>query len=64
MGLKKQANGRNLENKGSHKFETSKENLVGFWFEGVEGEALSLLLKEKEANASTESPYVKCIKSI
>ncbi len=48
-----------LKIKGSHSFETSKEDLIGFWFEGVEGEALSLILKDEGIEASTESPCIK-----
>ncbi len=48
-----------LEIRASHKFKTSEENLLGFWFEGVEGEALSLILKDASIEATTESPCLK-----
>jgi len=48
-----------LEIKGSHEFKTSRRELLGFWFEGVEGEALALLLQNDGIRASTESPCIK-----
>lgn len=48
-----------LKIKASHTFKTSKPELLGFWFEGVEGEALAMLLQEVGVEASTESPCLK-----
>jgi cysteine sulfinate desulfinase/cysteine desulfurase-like protein len=48
-----------LKIKGSHKFQTSRAELLGFWFEGIEGEALALLLQNDGIKASTESPCLK-----
>ena len=42
-----------------HQFKTSSEDLLGFWFEGLEGEALSMLLQRDGVDATTESPCLK-----
>lgn len=44
---------------GAHVFKTSKNELMGFWFEGIEGEALALLLQNDGIRAATESPCIK-----
>lgn len=43
----------------SHLFKTASKDLIGFWFDGVEGEALSLILKDKNIESTTESPCIK-----
>lgn len=48
-----------LKIKGSHQFKTARSELLGFWFEGIEGEALALLLQQDGIKASTESPCLK-----
>ena len=48
-----------LKIKESHFFRTSEDNLVGFWFKGIEGEALHLILKDSEIESTTESPCLK-----
>lgn len=42
-----------------HQFKTSSEDLLGFWFDGLEGEALSMLLQRDGVDATTESPCLK-----
>ena len=59
MNLKEKISKKMLEIESSHTFETKKNNLVGLWFDGVEGEALSLILKDSEIEATTESPCLK-----
>ncbi len=59
MRLKDELIKKILEIEASHKFKTSEDNLIGFWFEGVEGEALSLILKDVGIEATTESPCLK-----
>ena len=48
-----------LKIEGSHSFKTSRNELLGFWFDGVEGEAVALLLQNDGIKASTESPCIK-----
>ncbi len=59
MNLKKDFIKNVLKIKQSHSFKTSSEDLIGFWFKRVEGEALSLILKDKNIESSTESPCLK-----
>jgi len=48
-----------LKISGAHKFKTSGEGFVGFWFDGIEGEALALLLDMEGVPATTDSPCLK-----
>ncbi len=59
MNLKEELIKKVLEIEGSYKFKTLEKDLIGFWFGGVEGEALSLILKDSDIEATTESPCLK-----